>query len=213
MTTWFRRWYGGRTIRRRIARTKRREARCHSCGLLGFYTDPEMRDGSMDRLLELPTGQRSTLGGELGNARKAGRIKHEFDFRQQPDLGRVDWLQGGVRCGVGDHRGPRSTWSIRRDQDVREFLAMWGDNGAVVTIDDPESRGILGNVIGVVQTFRWPLVRPHDCPYFMKHVPGRTPHEHIELRESRRSARIKNAIYLAAAILAAAVALIVGLRR
>jgi hypothetical protein len=121
----------------------------------------------------------------LANARAAGRIRRdEYDPRIGQDLGTVDWLYGGVKCGVGDHRGARTSWAVPGPgQSNREFITMWGNGGALVTENDPKSRGILGRVRGVAQNFLWNLVRPHDCEHFIEHRPGLTPSQHVQRRE------------------------------
>jgi hypothetical protein len=129
------------------------------------------------------------LEGMLGNARAAGRIKgDEYDPRIGQNLGTVDWLYGGVKCGVGDHRGASTSWAVPGPrQSNHEFMSMWRNDGALVTEPDPDSSGILGQVRGVAQTFLWNLVRPHDCENFIEHRPGLTPSQHVQLREQRKT--------------------------
>lgn len=181
----WRRWIRSVAQRRRIRRNKTVDSRCHRCGLLGFYRYPDEARATIDDLLELPLGQRTMLEGMLANARAAGRIKgDEYDPRIDQNLGTVDWLYGGVKCGVGDHRGASTSWAVPGPrQSNREFMTMWANNGALVTEPDPGKPGILGRVRGVAQTFLWNLVRPHDCEHLMKHRPGLTPIQHVRLRE------------------------------
>lgn len=185
----WRRWRSTAATRRRISRYKRVDSRCHRCGLLGIYRYPEDADATLGNLLELPVGQRNTLEGMLTNARAAGRIRRdEYDPRIGQDLGTVDWLYGGVKCGVGDHRGASTSWAVPGPrQSNREFMSMWGKGGALVTESDADSPGILGRVRGVAQTFLWNLVRPHDCEHFMEHRPGLTPSQHVQLREQPKT--------------------------
>lgn len=178
-------------VRRRILRTRLHPSRCHRCAWLGFYERPGGATGPVGDLLELPVGARSQLEGQLTNARRAGRISHEYDFRRQNDLGSADWLTGGVRCYLGEARGARSMWAVRGTQATGKFLDLWGDSGAVVNEPDPDYPGPLGNVIAVVQTFVWPLVRPHNCPHFTRHHPGLAPREVSAWKERRSAHRWK----------------------
>ena len=198
--------------RKRTFRFWRKRARCYRCGLLGFYAQFEQRDQPIGGLDELSVGLRDRTHVAVVDARAKGEIRHEYDARYGNDLGTADWIKGGVRCGVGDGRGPATTWALRRDADPREFLSQgWG--GALITGEPgPKFKGPLGNPIAYVQTFTWQLVRPHDCPYFVEHQPGNRPVEHVGLKTGERRERVRTFWIVAgaiAAILALAVPFIV----
>lgn len=159
-------------------------------------------------------GHRGQLEAELSSARRQGKIRDEYNPVVGEDLDVVTWLQGGVKCVIGAQRGTATSWFVQGNQEYRDFSReafRW--SGAIVSVPDPESRSLMGRIVGVAQTFRWNLVQPHDCPYFVKHEPGLRPVEHIGRRAQLKKDRIESlrkwlTVPLVSAVIAAAVILL-----
>ena len=139
-----------------------------------------------------------------------GRLPNEYDWRYSYELGlaHFDML---VARGIGDFGGARSTFAVPGPRQSDSDLLAMKNPGALITERVPGSRSIIGKPIGVVQTFVWELVRPHDCPHHVKHRPGLTPAAHHGWRINRWPRRRKEfwtAIAALATLTTALVALI-----
>ena len=154
-----------------------------------MYLEPDGYDSHVDDLLELPAEYRTTLESEAITARAKGEFAEEFDISQPGNMGSVDWLKAGVKCGVNAPRGPSTGWFVKSNQqDYRDYLEMaLKSSGALVTVRDPKYPGPLGRVVGVAQTARVFVIRAHDCEYFVQHHPGRSPAGHVGLRDELRA--------------------------
>jgi hypothetical protein len=150
--------------------------------LLGFYSFPDQAAVDLAGLKEFPIGERGYVERMLSEAQSAEKLREsDTDFEKFRKLGTVNGLRGGVKCGIGDDRGPNTTWQVPRPYgDNLEFKIKMSGKGAFV-FDPPRGDGQLK---GVAQTYLWKLVRPHDCEYFVPHRPGLTPSQHVQLRQA-----------------------------
>jgi hypothetical protein len=156
-------------------------------------------------------GYRTSFEGALTSSRLAGRIKgNEYDPRVGQHIGIADWLYGGVKCGIGDFRDGVTAWAVPGPRESTAGFLRMNHSGALVRVQDASAPGPLGASKGVAQTIVWNVVRPHDCPHFIKHRPGLTPCEHVQRRENaqrRLRVSIRNGLLSIGASLIAGVIL------
>jgi uncharacterized protein with LGFP repeats len=121
-------------------------------------------------------------------------------------LGPDDSLERMVTCGIGDRRGPGSSF-IKRPKNDEQFLSS--KPGVLIgETDVSKSTGGAEGVIGAVSTERWALVRPHDCPHRLRYRPGLSPAQHVERRERKQQQWHTVTPYVIGAV--AATALVAG---
>jgi hypothetical protein len=147
----------------------------------------------------------------LLDARRMGQmIGSEYDKSRSQDLGSEGGSAFGVACGLGQPQAASTVWTRPGPrQTTSEFLNQ-GHAGTLVRVADPSARSPFGRVVGVAQTFMWMLVRPHECPQFMRHRPGWTPSKHLEQRWRQWAMRVIVGAF-ATALASAAVAGLVTL--
>jgi hypothetical protein len=111
----------------------------------------------------------------------------EYDTTRHQDLG-VDAVSNfGLACGIDQPNGPRTTWltpnSFPNPTDI------YSAKGGIIYGPDPSGRNPLGVIVARTNNYVWSIVRPHDCPHFMKYRPGLTPAQNIDVRERDRIVR------------------------
>lgn len=190
----------------RILRTCLYRSRCYKCGLLGLQPIPRRDEAiRITDLRELTISDRNRTDHALKSARPDWPTRREYDYRKHSDLGRAEWIQGGVTCGVFHPNGPRFSYT------TPELMGdLWpqalNDGAAVIRV--PDLTAPLGSrIVAVVTTFLEPLVKPHDCNRYRKYRPGRSPAEHVNERRERLRT-LFTAIGVAGAVLGGVAALI-----
>jgi hypothetical protein len=117
----------------------------------------------------------------------------------------------GVACSLGRREGSRSTFHIvpRRSVYEPEPAPPLAPGFQVRDTGAPGSPP-LGRVVAVIQTFVWPLVRPHACPEFARYHAGYTPAEQRTRRETRRRWMFEAALAIGGIIVGAILAAWLG---
>jgi hypothetical protein len=161
--------------------------RCVNCGFLGAVRLPDSSRALPD--LEEVTANPSMYWKRLlQDARQMGKLHgSEFDPVMGQDLGLDEVTPHGVMCGLGRPEGlhnPVFFMVPPRSSNEGEPAPPLPPRFQVRETTDL-SRGI-GRVIATIQTFVWPLVRPHTCPAYLKYREGLTPVQHVEWREGVR---------------------------
>lgn len=158
--------------------------RCMNCGFLGAVPMPESSRTLAD-LGEVTAGPRQQWMHRLKTQREAKLNGSEYDPVMHQDLGLDEATPYGVMCGLRRPEGPdQPTMFIVPRRSVYE-----PDPAPPLPpgfqVRDTTSPGVppLGRVVAVIQTFVWPLVRPHACPEFTKYQAGLMPEEHKKRRE------------------------------
>jgi len=158
------------------------------CGFLGAAPLPDS-SRALAELGEVTAVPRQQWAHTLRTTREMGKLHgSEFDPVMGQDLGLDEATPFGVTCGLGRPEGPRQPvfFLVRPRSVYEEGPAPPLPPGFQVRDTSTAGSGPLGRVTAVIQTFVWPLARPHSCSAFMPYRPGLSPAQHIDRREGTR---------------------------
>ena len=175
-------------MKRAEAKNRLYRRRCMNCGFLGAVPLSDSSRALADLGVVKPMS-RQQWAHALRIAREMGKFHgSEYDPRMVQNLGLDEATPFGVMCGLGRPEGPlQPTFFLVQRRSVYEPTPEPPlPPGFQVREATPPGDPRLGRVIAVIQTFVWPLVRPHACPAFMKTREGLTPAEHAAAREGAR---------------------------
>ena len=178
----------GRTIepvRRTELRNRLYHRRCMDCGFLGAVPLPDSGRALPD-LGEVTAGPRQQWAHMLRTARERHKLHgSEYDPVMGQDLGLDEGTPYGVMCGLRRTEGPDQPifYNVPRRSVYEPDPVPPLPPGFQVRDMEAPGAPPLGQVIAVIQTFVWPLVRPHACPGLMRYHGGLTPNEHKKRRE------------------------------
>jgi hypothetical protein len=179
--------------------------RCAESGFLGAVPLPDSSRelGAIGEVTAIPRQQWMHL---LKTRREAGKLNgSEYDPVIGQDLGLDEGTPYGVMCALQRPEGPgQPTFFVVPRRGVYEpDPSPPLPPGFQVRDTTAPGAPPLGRVVAVIQTFVWPLVRPHACPEFVRYRAGLTPEEHKKRREWLHRWKLGAAVAIGVAVLGA----------
>lgn len=172
------------------------------CGFLGAMPRPDSSTALAD-LGEVTAEYRQRWEHALRTAREMKKLHgSEYDPTMGQDLGIDSGTPFGVMCALGRSEGPgRPTFHVPGRRETQAEFMQHRSEGFIIREPDASLPSPFGRVVGVVQTFVWPLVRPHSCQAFMRYKAGLSPAQHVDAREGVRKWRKRAVVGLLTVVL------------